>query len=72
MPCFGPALVTTFLGNYRDGILYLSVFMRLVPWFFSQTGQVRAKLREVADQLEGVVSDEFWPLPTYQEMLFIK
>ena len=24
------------------------------------------------DALEGVVSDELWPLPTYQEMLFIK
>lgn len=31
-----------------------------------------AKVREIADKLEGVVSDEFWPLPTYQEMLFIK
>jgi glutamine synthetase len=31
-----------------------------------------AKVREVSDKLEGVVSDEFWPLPTYQEMLFIK
>jgi glutamine synthetase len=31
-----------------------------------------AKVREVVDKLEGVVSDEFWPLPTYQEMLFIK
>jgi len=31
-----------------------------------------AAVREVADQLECVVSDEFWPLPTYQEMLFIK
>jgi glutamine synthetase len=30
------------------------------------------KVREVADRLESVVSDEFWPLPTYQEMLFIK
>lgn len=29
-------------------------------------------VREVADKLEGVVSDESWPLPTYQEMLFIK
>ncbi len=29
-------------------------------------------VREVADQLEGIVPDEFWPLPTYQEMLFIK
>ena len=31
-----------------------------------------AKVREVADKLECVVSDAFWPLPTYQEMLFIK
>ncbi len=28
--------------------------------------------RTAADALEGVVSDELWPLPTYQEMLFIK
>ncbi|HBA84347.1 MAG TPA: glutamine synthetase type III [Verrucomicrobia bacterium] len=31
-----------------------------------------AAVREVADALEGIVSDELWPLPTYQEMLFIK
>jgi len=30
------------------------------------------KIREVADQLEGEVADDLWPLPTYQEMLFIK
>jgi len=30
------------------------------------------KVREVVDKLECIVSDEFWPLPTYQEMLFIK
>ncbi len=30
------------------------------------------KIRESVDALEGVVSDELWPLPTYQEMLFIK
>jgi glutamine synthetase len=29
-------------------------------------------VRVAADALEGVVSDELWPLPTYQEMLFIK
>ena len=29
-------------------------------------------VRKVADQLEGVVADDLWPLPTYQEMLFIK
>ena len=29
-------------------------------------------VRVVVDTLEGSVSDELWPLPTYQEMLFIK
>lgn len=31
-----------------------------------------AKVREFADKLEKVVPDDFWPLPTYQEMLFVK
>lgn len=30
------------------------------------------EVRVYADSLEGEVSDSFWPLPTYQEMLFIK
>ncbi|MEO8905189.1 MAG: glutamine synthetase type III, partial [Polyangiaceae bacterium] len=30
------------------------------------------KVREIVDSLEGVVADDVWPLPTYQEMLFIK
>ena len=30
------------------------------------------KTRTAADALETVVADELWPLPTYQEMLFIK
>jgi glutamine synthetase len=30
-----------------------------------------AAVREAADALEGVVADDLWPLPTYQEMLFI-
>ncbi|MBA2505596.1 MAG: glutamine synthetase type III, partial [Thermoleophilaceae bacterium] len=29
-------------------------------------------VREVADQLEGIVADDLWPLPKYSEMLFIK
>lgn len=31
-----------------------------------------SSVRSIADQLEGVVADDLWPLPTYQEMLFIK
>jgi glutamine synthetase len=30
------------------------------------------KVREYADALEGEVADDLWPLPTYQEMLFVK
>jgi glutamine synthetase len=29
-------------------------------------------VRQAADELEGLVADDLWPLPTYQEMLFIK
>jgi glutamine synthetase len=29
-------------------------------------------VRSAADRLEGLVADDLWPLPTYQEMLFIK
>jgi len=30
------------------------------------------EVREAADSLEGIVQDSLWPLPTYQEILFIK
>jgi glutamine synthetase len=30
------------------------------------------KVRGFADDLEGYIADDLWPLPTYQEMLFIK
>jgi glutamine synthetase len=28
-------------------------------------------VRVAADILEGTVADDLWPLPTYQEMLYI-
>jgi len=31
-----------------------------------------AAVRLAGDKLEGLVADDLWPLPTYQEMLFIK
>ncbi len=31
-----------------------------------------AAVRQYADELEGIVADDLWALPTYQEMLFIK
>ena len=29
-------------------------------------------VRKVCDALEGIIADDLWPLPTYQEMLFIR
>jgi glutamine synthetase len=29
-------------------------------------------VREAADRLERTVPDDFWPLPTYRDMLFVK
>jgi glutamine synthetase len=28
-------------------------------------------VRDAADVLETLIADDLWPLPTYQEMLFI-
>jgi len=30
------------------------------------------QLREAVDGLEALVDDNLWPLPSYQEMLFIR
>ena len=30
------------------------------------------EVRKYADELENLVADDLWPLPTYQEILFIK
>jgi glutamine synthetase len=40
--------------------------------FCHQVLPAMSKVREFADKLEGYVADDLWPLPTYQEMLFIK
>jgi glutamine synthetase len=29
-------------------------------------------VRAAADSLEGLIADDLWPLPTYQEMLYIR
>jgi glutamine synthetase len=33
---------------------------------------VMLRVRDLADRLEALVADDLWPLPTYQEILFIK
>ena len=38
----------------------------------SKTLPAMLAVREIADAMEGLVADDLWPLPSYQEMLFIK
>ncbi|QEG37788.1 glutamine synthetase III family protein [Bythopirellula goksoeyrii] len=41
-------------------------------YFIEEILPAMAAVRQYADLLEGWVADDLWPLPTYQEMLFIK
>ena len=41
-------------------------------YFCDKVLPAMSKVRASADELEGYVADDLWPLPTYQEMLFIK
>lgn len=59
----------------------LSVLLARVNGTASETDKANAlanevltlmtQIRAVSDRLEDVVSDEFWPLPKYREMLFL-
>lgn len=45
--------------------------MEVEDWTFKVLPAM-AKVRVTVDELEGLLPDDLWPLPTYQEMLFIK
>jgi glutamine synthetase len=77
---------TSLLGQVSDSIADLTAALgRLkaalathVEGSLAEALQARDELlpamdavRAAADTLEGIVADDLWPLPTYQEMLFI-
>ncbi len=41
-------------------------------YYLEKVKPVMDMVRDAADKLEGIVADDLWDLPTYQEMLFIK
>lgn len=43
-----------------------------LQYFAKTVRTLMDEVRKYADALEGEIADELWPLPTYQEMLFIK
>jgi glutamine synthetase len=72
--------VTDLVKLLQDGLTHLEGLMaHETDDLLAEAQYVREKLvpqmaavRECADALEGYVADDLWPLPTYQEMLFIK
>ncbi len=43
----------------------------ITDWAFKVLPMM-SEVRQTVDALEGIIPDDQWPLPTYQEMLFIK
>ena len=73
--------ITDLVKGLQDGIAALEVAMATHD-FANTLGHAKhacdaicpamLTLRKTADELEGIVADDLWPLATYQEMLFIK
>jgi glutamine synthetase len=74
--------VTELVKNLQDSISVLSMavgkcghgegVLNAAAYCCSDVLPSMAMVRKYADELEGWVADDLWPLPTYQEMLFIK
>ncbi|MDO9357283.1 MAG: glutamine synthetase type III, partial [Solirubrobacteraceae bacterium] len=41
-------------------------------WMHDEVIPAMNAVRDTADQLEGIIADDLWPLPRYSEILFIK
>ena len=73
--------LTTLVGEFEAGIGALEKvaghhgggdIAAEVAHFHGKVIPAMVSLRETADQIESILPDDLWPLPTYREMLFIK
>jgi glutamine synthetase len=73
--------ITELVKSLQDSISVLQMAIGKAPhdgalsaakYCASDVLPAMAMVRKYADELEGWVADDLWPLPTYQEMLFIK
>jgi glutamine synthetase len=73
--------VATLIQSMMDMVSKLSAAMEKhefatteehMQYFAHTIRSLMDRVREYADALEGEIADDLWPLPTYQEMLFIK
>ena len=73
--CSGSVSYVMHAAGLLESPLDSTGFMEGIEWAtYARDKQLAAmaKVREAADKLERVVADDFWPLPKYEEMLFIK
>ena len=69
LDAMGKALLALEEGNsYPDGLEGIEMAIHARDKQLAPMGEVR----EAADKLERIVADDLWPLPKYEEMLFIK
>ena len=72
--------LSALVKNLKDGVVQLSKHLtsketdHLKKAKACSTKIVPAMqaIRDAADKIEAIVADDIWPLPTYQEMLFMK
>lgn len=73
--------ITQLVKSLQDNIAILERLLADVPhqglqaeasYYCTEVLPAMQVVRKYADALEGTVADDLWPLPTYQEMLFIK
>ncbi|MBT4500812.1 MAG: glutamine synthetase type III, partial [Gemmatimonadetes bacterium] len=73
--------LTDLVGQLQDGIDALEAMLaQPAPKTLHAEAEIACSeilpimlaIRDCADQLEAIIADDMWPLPTYQEMLFIK
>jgi len=62
------------LGELKSANAYPDDLEGMDAAIYARDNQLEAmaSVREAADKLEKVVADDLWPLPKYEEMLFIK
>lgn len=67
--------VSTLVAQLEDDLAMLQTVLTAAretsDWTF-QVVPAMLKVRATVDDLEGLLPDDAWPLPTYQEMLFIR